>query len=655
MKKCKRCIAFGMLFFFLSRVSFALVFNITPQRPLPQTVPEFGKVSAYYYVNNTTNTALTDNFVKTLPPNVTQVTCDPKYCGSTFNLGAKDTPTESCILKLTIKGPVVPQPEDLLVCTQNQSSCDGTSDPLNVALTTADSFIGIGAGNYSNHSSGIFPLLAVSNNQGATWTYPTSIFQNLTTEIDPAFSNGVLSGASCSGPFNNNVCIAPGQWCTGDFCDNSLPLIAVARQNATHWFYPHNVFEDLTTKIDANFTGANFRAGSCFGSGGRAVCMAAGSYTNPTSFFPLISVSHDGGSNWSYPPSVFQNLTQSIDPSFEGGFLLSSSCTKSTCDSVCIAAGNFCTDNCFFQKPLVALSTDKGLTWSYPHDIFKDLTTKIDPDFQDGNFVGSSCTGTGHEATCIASGSFYNKTTVLPFLVLTKNGGTTWSYPAEVFTNLPVVIGHGFIGGVFNAASCTGSKAKAVCIAAGSYFRKGSSFPLLAVTRNGGDTWTYPDFIYTKLKTVVDPEAVGGQLDSASCTGTSTSAICIAGGGYCRKDTTCYPLLALSTNGGKNWSYPPSIYQNLKAIVDPNFQYGFFSDASCTGSAAHNFCIATGQYSNLNATFPLLAFSNDGGNTWSYPSSIFQNLSTIIDPDFAIAQFNKGATTGSLRKHTAKS
>src|SRR4029078_1383847 len=122
--------------------------------------------------------------------------------------------------------------------------------------------------------------------------------------------------------------------------------------------------------------------------------------------------------------------------------------------------------------------------------------------------------------------------------------------------------------------------------------------PILAVSQDAGDTWNYPDFIYTKLKQVVDPTAVSGNFLGASCIGKSTKAICVAAGGYCR-DLGCNlenPLIALSTNGGKTWSYPDSVFKDLPLKIDPDFRIGFFRSISCSGDENNNFCVASGQY-----------------------------------------------------------
>jgi len=640
--------------FFFTQQCFSAVLDVLIKDPVPQTVPAFGKVSAFYIIKNTKNFNLTGVFTKKLPLNVTQVTCDPNYCGATFDLGAQGSPNDSCILKLTVKGPVHARGSSLLICTATE--CDEANTPLDVSLSDSLPFIAINSGSYSNYHAGIFPLLATTADSGDTWSYPVGIFQDLKSNIDPNFSNGVLSSASCNNTFDKSVCISAGQWCKGSFCDNPLPLIAVGIHYGSIWRYPKSVFENLQTVVDPDFTGGALRSSSCFGSGGNTVCIAGGTYSTASSSLPLIARSVNAGNDWTYPKTIFQNLTSAIDPNFKNGSLFSASCTQSTCDSVCISAGNFCTtEHCDSQLPLLAMSTDKGSTWHYPAEVFKNLDSKLDPSFSGGFFVNSSCTGVGNQAICTAVGSFTNNQTTLPLLALTKDGGSTWNYPPEIFKNLTTTLGHGFTAAIFNATSCSGAKSKAICIAAGSCFRKGNGSPLIGLSQDGGNSWTYPDFIYTKLKTVVDAQFQGGNFDGASCIGSGKKGICLAAGGYCRKDQLCFPLIALSTNGGKTWSYPASVYSNLLNLVDSHFRYGFFSDISCKGTAEHNFCVASGQYSNDSSeTFPLIAFSKDSGHTWTYPSYIYQNLTSVIDPDFAIGSFVRGAIAGNKFKLSLK-
>lgn len=626
------------------KVSSAATFNITPQGNLPTTVPEFGKSSAFFVIKNITNTPLADNFVKTLPNNITQVTCDPKYCGATFNLGAAGSPTESCVLKLSIKGSVSSDP--LVVCTSAETSCD-PSQAITVGLGVANPFMGIGAGLYEDQNRDTFPLLAVTNDTGQEWSYPSSIFQDLTTSIDPTFSGAIFSGASCTGSLSNNICIASGHWCKGNFCGLAQPLIAVGKLNGTEWSYPKSVFENLQTRVDADLQWADLKEGSCFGSGEHAVCVVPGFYQTSTQTFPLLALTSNGGDDWNYPKTIYQNLTTTIDPNFISGQLFTASCTKNTCGSVCISAGAFCTlEGCNF--PLVALSRDKGQTWTFPHAIFENLKEKIDSSLLSAIFDATSCTGSGEQAVCIAAGNYWNGHNTTPILALTKNGGSNWTYPDYVFKDLNITIHPDYKGGELISASCTGSGSKAVCIATG-FFASKDTRPLIVVSRDGGNNWHYPDSIYTKLKTRVDPKARNSAFLGASCTGSGSKSICVAAGYYCRGEhcETSIPLVAASKDGGKTWRYPPSVIKNLDSSIDPGFTRGLFRDVHCYGSASYNFCVALGSFNNQNVDLPLIAISTDRAQTWTYPKQVFNNIASKI-PGFSFGTLDKAASSSAL-------
>jgi hypothetical protein len=87
----------------MSTVSFALPFNVAPKNGtnLPTTVNKGGTVTAYYRVTNNTKAQRNNNYVKYLPPNVTQVTSGGTYpdtCGATFNLVKTGGAGDSCTL-----------------------------------------------------------------------------------------------------------------------------------------------------------------------------------------------------------------------------------------------------------------------------------------------------------------------------------------------------------------------------------------------------------------------------------------------------------------------------------------------------------------------------------------------------------------------------
>ncbi len=53
---------------------------------------------------------------------------------------------------------------------------------------------------------------------------------------------------------------------------------------------------------------------------------------------------------------------------------------------------------------LLALSRDKGQTWTFPAEIFKNPHGTISPDFDSGELEATGCTGKGNESVCIADG-----------------------------------------------------------------------------------------------------------------------------------------------------------------------------------------------------------------------------------------------------------
>lgn len=136
-------ILFSVLVSFVNTI-FAQSFTIAPFKPLPDTVPRGGTVAAYYTVTNTTASTL-NGFVKTLPANVTQIKCDPNFCGPTFTLAGVG---ESCILKLTVAGAVDPNVlPQLTVCTSG-GDCVTPTPLLAVNEVASSPLIATGAGRF---------------------------------------------------------------------------------------------------------------------------------------------------------------------------------------------------------------------------------------------------------------------------------------------------------------------------------------------------------------------------------------------------------------------------------------------------------------------------------------------------------------------------
>lgn len=125
---------------FISAVSHALPLNIVPKEGVtfPTTVNVGSSVMAYYTISNNTLSQRNNNFIKHLPPYVSQVTQGTynDTCGTTFNLAAKGQIGSSCTLQLSVTGAVNGNDPNannhLFACFPGGVTCAGTQTPLNV-------------------------------------------------------------------------------------------------------------------------------------------------------------------------------------------------------------------------------------------------------------------------------------------------------------------------------------------------------------------------------------------------------------------------------------------------------------------------------------------------------------------------------------------
>jgi hypothetical protein len=325
-----------------------------------------------------------------------------------------------------------------------------------------------------------------------------------------------------------------------------IPLLSVSTNGGIDWTVP--IIPNLPRE-------GRFLATSCTGSGSTAVCTAAGSVESAR--YPLLAVSANGGKNWEI---------KSIAGPY--GYFQTTSCTGSGSTAIFIAAGNSASD----LNPMLAVSTNGGETWvmqAIPGLPAKSLS-----------FLASSCTGSGTSAICIAAGMAIDNPT--PLLVVSTDGGRNWSLKS---------IAGLLLNNYIYATSCTGSGPTAICIAAG---MSGVRTPLLAVSTDGGASWS--------AKSI--PNLQYGKFVASSCTGSGSTAVCTAAG---EGGSNLNPLFVVSRNGGKDWSIQP--ITGLPAI-------SAFKATSCTGSGSTAICTAAGQSSG----YPLLAASIDGGMNWAVQS-----------------------------------
>ncbi|CAM3060981.1 BNR/Asp-box repeat containing protein [Legionella steigerwaltii] len=535
-------------------------FSITPTigPVFPSSINPGEMVFAYYTITNKTSSTRAGYMIQGLPASVTQVTnsTNPTYCQNQITLIAGG----SCILLLQISKPVK---SSFALCKGN--SCTTAATDLNVKQSTAQA-PELAGGQYSDGST-FYPLLADSQNGGTTWIYPIekskplpSGFTDLGTfnsvscsglncvaggqyNATPSFQYPLLAnsqngGATWTYAIDQSKTLPPGYNNNGDFetvscsglnCiaggryfDGSIfyPLLANSQNGGLSWTYAI----DKSSSLPSGFADSgNFSSLSCSGLN----CVAGGQYSDasiPFIQYPLLANSQNGGATWTYVIDKSKTLP--------AGFTNFGNFSGVSCSGLNCVAGGFYADN-FTQYPILANSQNGGVTWTFVIDKSKALPSGY---ANSGIFYSTSCSG----LNCVAAGQYSDGSTSYPLLANSQNGGAAWTYAIDKSKTLP----SGFATfGVFYSVSCSGLH----CVAGGQYSDGSIFYPLLAYSQNGGATWTY---VIDKSKTLPSGFATFGIFSSASCSGLN----CIAGGTY-SNGSTQYPLLAISQDGGVTWIY----------------------------------------------------------------------------------------------------
>lgn len=356
---------------------------------------------------------------------------------------------------------------------------------------------------------------------------------------------------------------------------NGYPLLARSESDGLTWNYV--VDSSITSFLPPDYLNfAEIKSLTC----SNMHCIAVGSYTTLVNTYPLIATSINAGINWTYTLSTL-SPTLPVDFS-SNGFFESVSCSS----AACIAVGSY--NNGANVVPLVAKSSDNGLTWSY----VVTSTIPAPPGAFIGNNYFKSASCFNHH--CIAVGVF-NST--YPLIATSLDDGANWSYTMD--NTSPALPANFFGGSLLVSASCSTQG----CIAGGYYNINGTDyFPILFLSTDNGATWTNQ---VSSLSPALPPGFTDGYLSKLSCSG----QYCIASGFY---NSLQSPLLLSSTDGGLSWSYKidattPALPADVNGVV-------ILNTASCSGQN----CIASGRYGAGATVYPLLANSIDGGLSWNY-------------------------------------
>lgn len=192
--------------------------------------------------------------------------------------------------------------------------------------------------------------------------------------------------------------------------------------------------------------------------------------------------------------------------------------------------------------------------------------------------------------TQVAAGAYHISGSPLPLLLVSNNQGQTWTFVQHI-SDLPSENYTAMI----SSTSCN----ELFCCAVGSGF---TQTPLL-ISRDKGQSW----FLIPSIAGL--PQSKTQALSSVSC----TNAGCVAVGIYENKTGSNQPLLITSDTSGQSWNFVENI-ANLPARIDD----ADLTSVNCTG---HN-CVAVGHYEVNKLLYPLLVVSNDNGFTWTFIKNI---------------------------------
>lgn len=223
---------------------------------------------------------------------------------------------------------------------------------------------------------------------------------------------------------------------------------------------------------------------------------------------------------------------------------------------------------------------------------------------------------------CIAVGQGILKTNnqLVPFLV-TRNS-KNWSASESIITNLPKQ--------AESAELTDGSCDNNGCVAVGSYKIGEYALPLIAVSNDLGKIWTYPLDVIEKMP---HKNANNIKIKKVACTKNS----CIAAGVYEGAENKHLPFVAVSRDKGQTWFYPETILSNMPGGAHA----GDMRDLACNSKI----CTLVGYFDDLK--LPLLAISKDNGSTWTYPITLDNEATNGFD--LVTCQENRCVATGSKK------
>lgn len=576
---------FASLMLFSTTLLSAPIITITPQAPLlPKAIADGDRGTATYKVTNHTKSIIKDYRFQAAPKAGTSA---PKQIGGTGILGRPCSvnitllPSQSCILTLSITSPTN---STIKICRGSQ--CFAAAD-----LKVNGTPIAI-PGNYTDGVTRR-PLLALSNDQGSTWSYPASI---TTPNVTPSIANRAeLIDAAC----DTSTCVAIGVYVDGS--GESHPLIASSTNAGASWSYSNN----LGGLIDVSPVSVACNTNTC---------MISGTQSNMNGERNMfIAIKNNKGGSWTIPSTFSQ---PSLDPAYaKDGAIYK----VYYYNSVWFALGSY-RDVYDVVRPFLARSTNEGVTWELNNSVSKP---NLSPAFlKEGVLASIAC----NRRFCTSTGSYIDTSNKERSIYsISTDQGKTWSYISN--TSLPKITPAAQISNL-GLISCSDT----TCIIGGTYRDTNNMIrPLLIVTSDQGKTWSAPTIITTAGASAPSESSYTG-VTSSTCKGKLCMAI-IKSAAQKPKDTTLptIPVLiqiATSTDSGKTWTLKKQELITKNVNGSKSYSFNLITNIRCNAETCISFGAKFEQKSQGNKMTPLVGVSRNQGGTWDYPAQI-QELKSI--------------------------
>lgn len=419
-----------------------------------------------------------------------------------------------------------------------------TAGELNAIFVSNQQAVGIAAGAYgSSQNNDQAPFLFATTNVGDTWQRKIDLNSN---NLPSDFNAGIFSAATCA---NDLFCVALGVYNPPLTVKNKIVsynnlLTMVSRDGTNTWTYenisnvPHGISDITLKSVSCNEL---------------TQCAAVGYYaSSQTGETPFILLSQKNGINWTY------NYVPT--PSDMGSTAELNSVAYSN-DGQIVAAGTY-QDPHSTNYGYAIRSSDFGKSFSVV------IASKDFPNATSVRINNVCC----DQNNCTAVGKISGNNGVSGLLVLSSaDGGKNWQHRIDQNSQFPL----NYVEGDLTSVACKGRNA----MAAGYYaYYNGEAkvqYPILAVTHNG---WQSFDFVVEKDKNL--PTSLDSGLFTSVSIGNNVALIA---GQETTAGTNTYPLLAVSYNLGNSWTYKiydgstlPSEYsdQGLFLSANANSSYG---------------------------------------------------------------------------------